>query len=102
MSESKRDTPRFSAEMIGETDFAKSDAHVIGPEEYEELPELTDEMMSRAVRMVDGQPIPYDPEHAASQQQVTLHLDVDVIARFRASGPGWQDRMNAILRDALG
>ena len=102
MSESKRDTPRFSAEMIGETDLAKSDAHVIAPEEYEELPELTDEMMNRAVRMVDGQPVPDDLEHAASQHQVTLRLDADVIARFRASGPGWQDRVNAILRDALG
>ncbi|WP_156648413.1 BrnA antitoxin family protein [Methylobacterium sp. Leaf108] len=31
-----------------------------------------------------------------------MRLDADVIARFRASAPGWQDRVNAILRRALG
>ncbi|KQP10882.1 hypothetical protein ASF28_07290 [Methylobacterium sp. Leaf99] len=38
----------FSADAIGETDFARVDAHVIQPEEYEELPKLTDAMMERA------------------------------------------------------
>ncbi len=34
------------------------------------------------------------------KQQVTLRLDSEVIDRFRASGPGWQSRINAILRKA--
>lgn len=32
---------------------------------------------------------------------VSLRLDQDVIERARASGPGWQTRINAILREAL-
>lgn len=40
----------FSADAIGETDFARVDAHVIQPEEYDERPELTDAMMERADR----------------------------------------------------
>jgi uncharacterized protein (DUF4415 family) len=33
---------------------------------------------------------------------VSLRLDQDVVARFKASGPGWQTRMNSALRDAAG
>jgi uncharacterized protein (DUF4415 family) len=33
---------------------------------------------------------------------VLLRVDPDVLARFRASGPGWQTRMNAALRKAAG
>ncbi|WP_413467798.1 BrnA antitoxin family protein [Mesorhizobium sp. B2-8-5] len=29
-------------------------------------------------------------------------LDSDVVARFRAGGPGWQSRINEILRKAAG
>ena len=29
-------------------------------------------------------------------------LDQDVVARFKASGPGWQTRMNRALREAAG
>ena len=31
-----------------------------------------------------------------------LHLDPDVLAAFRAGGPGWQSRINAALRKAAG
>jgi len=33
---------------------------------------------------------------------VTLRLDPDVLDRFRADGPGWQGRINAALRKAVG
>ena len=33
-----------------------------------------------------------------SKQQITLRLDRDIIDRFRATGPGWQARMNDALR----
>jgi uncharacterized protein (DUF4415 family) len=32
----------------------------------------------------------------------TLRLDPDILAAFRASGPGWQGRINHTLRKALG
>jgi uncharacterized protein (DUF4415 family) len=31
----------------------------------------------------------------------TLRLDADIIDQFRAGGPGWQSRMNDVLRDWL-
>ncbi len=42
------------------------------------------------------------PLGATAKRQVTLRLDPDVIDRFRAEGPGWQGRMNAALRKAVG
>lgn len=33
--------------------------------------------------------------------QIALRVDNDVLAAFRASGPGWQTRINAALRDWL-
>jgi uncharacterized protein (DUF4415 family) len=36
------------------------------------------------------------------KQQVTLRLDPDVIDAFRSGGPGWQSRINAALRSAVG
>ena len=32
------------------------------------------------------------------KQQVTIRFDADVIEWFRAQGPGYQTRMNAVLR----
>ncbi|AYJ86670.1 hypothetical protein D3Y57_12725 [Sphingomonas paeninsulae] len=37
-----------------------------------------------------------------AKEQVTLRLDPDVIERFRADGPGWQGRINGVLRKAMG
>ncbi|HQT40252.1 MAG TPA: BrnA antitoxin family protein [Acidocella sp.] len=42
------------------------------------------------------------PKLAAPKEPVQLRLDADVLARLRASGPGWQTRVNEILRTALG
>lgn len=36
------------------------------------------------------------------RQQISLRLDPDVIAAFKASGPGWQGRINDALRKAAG
>jgi uncharacterized protein (DUF4415 family) len=33
---------------------------------------------------------------------VSLRIDNDVLERFRATGPGWQSRVNAALRKAVG
>jgi len=32
------------------------------------------------------------------KRQTTLRLDADLLAWYRAAGPGWQTRMNAVLR----
>lgn len=36
----------------------------------------------------------------SNKEQVALRLDKDVLAKFRATGPGWQTRINEALRRA--
>jgi uncharacterized protein (DUF4415 family) len=42
------------------------------------------------------------PKKAAPKEAVNIRLDPDVLAHFRASGPGWQSRINEALRKAAG
>lgn len=70
------------------SDLARSDAHVIKPHEYEDLPELTDDMLKRAVVKRGGRPRSENP-----RQLISLRLPPEVIERWRATGPGWQTRM---------
>lgn len=37
------------------------------------------------------------PQKTPTKQMVSLRLDVAVLERFRATGKGWQSRMNATL-----
>ena len=71
------------------------DAHVVKPAEYKELPELTDEMLARALVNKGGRPRSPNP-----RQLVSLRLPAEVVARWRASGPGWQTRMAERLAKA--
>jgi uncharacterized protein (DUF4415 family) len=48
--------------------------------------------------VVKGRP----PLRDRAKQQVTLRIDPDVLAKFREGGPGWQGRINAALRVAVG
>jgi uncharacterized protein (DUF4415 family) len=86
------------------TDLAKLDAHEIQPEEYEDIPELTDEFFEKADFYVGEKLIRRGrgrPPVEAPKKLVSLRLDQDVIDRFRAGGPGWQSRINAALRKHL-
>ena len=38
---------------------------------------------------------------SSAKERVTIHLDEDITAHFRATGPGWQARLNDMLRDAI-
>jgi len=38
------------------------------------------------------------PLGSGTKAQVTLRLDVDVVAKFRATGDGWQTRINDALK----
>jgi len=42
------------------------------------------------------------PGKRPSKKLVTLRLDPDVVEHFRATGPGWQSRINEALRKAAG
>ncbi|WP_337182425.1 BrnA antitoxin family protein [Shinella sp.] len=41
------------------------------------------------------------PAIPSARELVSLKIDSDVLAHFQADGPGWQDRINAILRAAM-
>ena len=47
-----------------------------------------------------GRGRPRGSTKADAKQQVTLRLDRAVIEKFRATGPGWQSRINEVLRNA--
>jgi uncharacterized protein (DUF4415 family) len=40
------------------------------------------------------------PRSASPKEAVSLRLDPDVVAHYRATGPGWQSRINETLRKA--
>lgn len=42
------------------------------------------------------------PKLAKPKQLVSLRLDAVLLDKLRASGPGWQSRVNEMLRKALG
>jgi uncharacterized protein (DUF4415 family) len=42
------------------------------------------------------------PKSETPKQAISIRLDAEVIARFRATGDGWQSRMNEALRKAVG
>ena len=93
MNASKRD--------IG-SDLSRVDAHTITSAEYDEIPELAEDFFDRAdyheagklVRR--GRPKSEDPKVA-----ISIRLSQDVLNRFKASGPGWQSRIDAALKDWL-
>jgi uncharacterized protein (DUF4415 family) len=63
---------------------------------------LTEEWFERAT-LYDGERVIRRgrPKLASPKAQVTLRLDADVLAGLRATGPGWQSRANAALKDWL-
>ena len=67
----------------------------------DDAPEWTKEMFERADlyhgdRLVRrGRPPSDNPKHA-----LKLRIDADVVEHFRATGPGWQTRINDTLRRA--
>lgn len=42
---------------------------------------------------------PGRPLGSGKKEQVTLRLDAEILAQFRAMGDGWQTRINDVLRN---
>jgi len=70
------------------SDLARVDAHVVTAKEYNELPELTAEMLARGSVRKGGRPVSTNP-----RKLITIRLPESVIARWKSTGPGWQTRM---------
>jgi uncharacterized protein (DUF4415 family) len=70
------------------SDLARVDTHVVSAKEYRDLPQLTSDMLARAKVKKGGRPRSLNP-----RKLISLRLPADVIARWKATGPGWQTRM---------
>lgn len=78
---------RVSRRSLG-SNLAQVDAHEIQSHEYDELPELTTDMLARGKVNKGGRPRSSNP-----RKLISIRLPDDVIRRWRATGPGWQTRM---------
>ncbi len=71
----------------------------------DDAPDLTLALLDRA-EIFDGNRFVRQgrgrPKSAGAKEQISVRLDPDVVARLRESGPGWQSRINVLLREALG
>ena len=62
-----------------------------GDIDLSECPEITPEMFAKAIVRKGLKPVPH-------KTQLTLRVDADVLAWFRAQGKRYQTRINAILK----
>ena len=70
-----------------------------GLDPNDEAPELTDEWFARGALYIGGKLIRRGrPLGSGSRELVSLRLDKDALAVFRATGPGWQGRINDTLK----
>jgi uncharacterized protein (DUF4415 family) len=83
------------------------------PADFDDNPEWTDEDFARArpaseVHGVDAASAlvrsrgrPAGSKAASRKEQIALRVDADLLAAYRATGAGWQTRMNEALRDGV-
>lgn len=68
----------------------------------DDAPELSDAFFNSADEYVGDQLVRRGrPKASQTKQALTVRYDTDVIKAFRATGKGWQTRMNAALKDWL-
>lgn len=73
------ETPEWTTE-----DFARAST-------FDQLPAQLQEKLRRS----------RGPQKAPTKERVTIRLSRDVVERFRATGDGWQTRMDAALKEWL-
>lgn len=76
----------------------------------DDAPELTEEFFSKAMPMIGGRPVSREqfavnvkkrmgrPPVEVTRPTLNMRVDPDVLAALKASGKGWQTRLNALLR----
>ena len=85
-------------------------------EDWDEVmdnPEITDEQWATARPLAKAMPELVEaqrkrrarergPQKAPTKEQIALRVDRDGLEAYRSSGPGWQSRMNEVLRKGAG
>ena len=81
----------------------------------DDAPELTDEFLEKGIWKIGDRTISREEGQAAMRKALrrgrpkaesrklalTVRYDADVVAAFKATGAGWQTRMNEALREWL-
>jgi len=68
----------------------------------DDAPELTDEFFAQADGYVGDKLVRRGrPKAENTKQALTVRYDTEVVEAFKATGKGWQTRMNTALRDWL-
>lgn len=75
-----------------EEDFARA----FGPEH------LPPEVLAAFPRTAERVARMRGAQKAPTKRLTSLRLDPEVVDHFRATGPGWQSRINTVLREAIG
>ena len=78
------------------------DRHIITPEEYEEIPELTREWFETADLYKGDKLIRRGrPRKEKKKVAISIRLSEHVLEAFKRCGPGWQTRMDEALEQWL-
>ncbi len=69
----------------------------------DDAPELTEDWFARADVYEGSKLISKGgrPRKTAPKEAINIRLDADLLAYYRATGPGWQSRINTALRKAV-
>jgi uncharacterized protein (DUF4415 family) len=79
----------------------------------DDAPELTDEFLEKGVWRIGGKVVSRDeaqveaakrrgrPVGSGTKISTTIRFDAEVLEAFKASGDGWQTRMNDALKEWL-
>jgi uncharacterized protein (DUF4415 family) len=74
-----------------------------------DAPELTDEQLARPMSFAEAHPQLVDalrkrlggrPKLEKPKKAINIRLDQEVIEKFKATGRGWQSRINDVLKAA--
>lgn len=77
--------------------FLKQNAiNGVEPVADEDSPDASALMRAAIAKRRAGRPV-----GSGTREQIAIRFDKEVLAAFRASGPGWQTRMNAALKEWL-
>ncbi len=82
----------MSKKLIRPTDIEEAQINAAAIADPDNSP-LTDNELQQFRRA------PGRPQGSGKKEQVTLRIDAEILEQFRATGNGWQTRINDALRD---
>jgi uncharacterized protein (DUF4415 family) len=69
----------------------------------DDAPDLGPDWFAKAELKIDGKPVNRGGRpRGSNKERISLRVDRDILEAYRASGTGWQSRMNDDVRKAIG